>query len=53
MAEVQKDPDCEYLLPIEFDEVHAVAETKHPEDAGDPSRLHVYTLEQARIAVLV
>ena len=51
VAEVQKDPDCEYLLPIEFDEVHAVAETKHRK-MPEPVRL-TYTLEQARIAGLV
>jgi 5'-3' exonuclease len=51
VAECQKDPDCEYLLPVEFDDVHAVVETKHRKIA-EPIKL-TYTMEQARIAGLV
>jgi 5'-3' exonuclease len=51
VAECQKDPDCEYLLPVEFDESHAVVETKHRK-IGEPIRL-TYTMERARIAGLV
>jgi len=50
VAECQKDPDCEYLLPVEFDAMHAVAETKHRKMA-EPIRL-TYTIEQAAVAHL-
>lgn len=51
VAECQKDPDCEYLLPIEFDDAHAIVETKHRKIA-DAIRL-TYTFEQAKAAGLV
>ena len=51
VAECQKDPDCEYLLPVEFDDFHAVAETKHRKIA-EPVRL-AYTFDQAKAAGLV
>lgn len=51
VAECQKDPDCEYLLPVEFDDTHAVVETKHRKIA-EPVRL-TYTFEQAKAAGLV
>jgi hypothetical protein len=51
VAECQKDPDCEYLLPVEFDDFHAVAETKHRKIA-EPVRL-TYTFDQAKAAGLV
>ncbi len=45
VAECQKDPNCEYLLPVEFDDVHCVAETKH-RGLPEPIRL-TYTYDQA------
>lgn len=50
VAECQKDPDCEYLLPVEFDSKHAIAETKHRK-INNPIRLE-YTYEQAVAAKL-
>lgn len=50
VSECQKDPNCEYLIPVEFDATHAVAETKHRKIA-EPIRL-TYTYEQAVAAKL-
>ena len=50
VAECQKDPNCEYLLPVEFDSKHCIAETKH-RAMKDPIRLE-YTYEQAVAAKL-
>lgn len=41
----RKDVDCEYLLPIEQDEKHAIAETKHR--ASGKVLTFEYTYEQA------
>lgn len=51
VAECQKDPDCEYLLPVEFDAKHAIAETKHRK-MDVPIRL-TYTIDQAKEAGLI
>jgi 5'-3' exonuclease len=51
VAECQKDPNCEYLIPVEFDGKHAVAETKH-RASGKVITLE-YTFEQAVTAKIV
>lgn len=50
VAECQKDPNCEYLIPVEFDAKHAVAETKH-RGFKEPIRME-YTWDQAVAAKL-
>ena len=50
IALCRKHADCEYLLPVEYDDKHCVAETKHRK-YGQILRL-TYTYEQAVAAKL-
>jgi len=50
VALAQKDPDCEYLCPVEASDTIAVWETKHRKH--DKPRTVTFTMEQARIAGL-